>query len=92
MLKEFAKVKDLKVDLITSSANNKFEEFCSNVRIYKPGAGKKDVHSRGQGEILRWLYKAYSLSRKMASEKKYDCCHSWFGFPPGLAGMTCIAV
>ncbi|MEA3343908.1 MAG: hypothetical protein U9Q92_07145 [archaeon] len=90
MLKEFAKVKGLEVDLITSSADNKFEveDFSSNVRIYKLDVGKKDVHFRGQGEIMRWLYKAYSLSRKLASEKKYDYCHCWFGFPSGLAGMT----
>ncbi len=89
MLKEFAGNKDLQVDLVTSSANNRFEveEFSSNICIYKLDVGKKDVHFRRQGEIMRWLYKAYSLSKKLARRNRYDYCHCWFGFPCGLVGM-----
>jgi len=89
MLKEFAKKKDLKVDLITSSANNKFEieDFASNIRIYKLNVSKKDIHFWTQKEIMRWLIKAYSLSKKLAKKNKYDYCHCWFGFPSGLVAM-----
>jgi len=89
MLKEFAKKKDLKVDLITSSASNKFEieDFAPNIHIYKLDVGKKDIHFWTQKEIMKWLYKAHSLSRKLAKKNKYDYCHCWFGFPSGLVGM-----
>lgn len=89
MLKEFAKKKDISIDLITSSAKNKFEveELSSNITVYKLDVGKKDVHFWRQGEIIRWLFGAYSLSLKLMKEKKYDYCHCWFGFPCGLIGM-----
>ncbi len=89
MLKEFAKVEGLQVDVVTSSAKNRFEieEFSDNIRIYKLDVGKKDVHFWRQGEIMKWLIKAYSLSRKLKKDNSYDYCHCWFGFPCGLVGM-----
>ena len=89
MLKEFAKVRGLKIDLITSSPGNKFEieDFAPNIRIYKLDVGKKDIHFWTQEEIMKWLIKAYSLSKKLSKKNKYDYCHCWFGFPSGLVGM-----
>ena len=63
------------------------EEFSDNIRIYKLDVGKKDVHFWRQGEIMKWLIKAYSLSRKLKKDNSYDYCHCWFGFPCGLVGM-----
>ena len=93
MLKEFAKEKDLQVDLITSSANNKFEieDFAPNVRIYRLNVSKKDIHFWTQKEIMKWLCKAYSLSRNLSKKNTYNYCRCWFGFPSGLVGMHCLA-
>ncbi len=93
MLREFAKKKDVEIDLITSSSTNKFEveEFSKRINIYKVNVGKKDVHYWRQIEILRWLFLAYSMSRELMKKKEYNYCHCWFGFPPGLAGMHCLA-
>ena len=89
LLKELSKVKGLEIDLVTSSADNKFEieKFSSDITIYKLDVSKKDVHFWRQKEIVSWLFKAYSLSRKLVRDNKYDYCHCWFGFPCGLVGM-----
>lgn len=43
LLKEFSKIKDLKIDLVTCSANNKFEieDFSKNINVHKLAIKKK---------------------------------------------------
>ena len=88
LLKELSKVEGLQIDLVTSSAGDySVEKFSSDITIYKLDVSKKDVHFWRQKEIVSWLFKAYSLSRKLVSRNEYDYCHCWFGFPCGLVGM-----
>lgn len=88
MLKEFAKKKDIYIDLVTSSAKNTFEveQFSKNIKIFKLNIGKKDVHYWKMPEIFRWTYKTYLFSKKLIKQNKYDLCHCWFGWPSGLIG------
>jgi len=88
LLKEFAKNKNLEIDLITSSANNKYEEeqFSENIKIYKLDVHKKDLQYWKVKEIFSWSMQAYKLSKKLIKEKEYDLCHCWFGWPSGVIG------
>ena len=59
MPKEFAKAMDLQVDLATSSAISlRLRSSLPMCASISAGAGKNDVHFRGQGEILRRLIAA----------------------------------
>jgi len=88
MLKEISKMKGVFVDLITSSANNKFEieQFSRNIRIFKLNVNKKNIHYWKMSEILKWTLKADMLSAKLVRKNKYDVCHCWFGWPSGILG------
>lgn len=90
LLREFKKKKDLQIDLITCSGNNKFEieQFSKNIRIYRLNVKKKNVHFWRMSEIIRWLYKAYSFAKKIVKKTNYDLCHCWFGWPSGCIGYT----
>ncbi|MFA5125789.1 MAG: glycosyltransferase family 4 protein [archaeon] len=88
LLKEFSKVKNLEIDLITSSANNKYEEeqFSKNIRIFKLDVHKKDLQFWKMKEILSWSMQAYNLSKKLIKHNNYGLCHCWFGWPSGIIG------
>lgn len=88
LLKELARNNAVTVDLITSSANNKFtlEQFSKNITIYELNVNKKDIHYWRACEIARWTWKAYWLAKKLIKNSKYDLCHCWFGWPSGLIG------
>jgi L-malate glycosyltransferase len=88
LLKEFAKEKDLYIDLITTSPNNKFEieNFSENIRIFKLKVRKKNIHFWKMSEIFEWSYKAYFFTRKLIKKNNYDLNHCWFGWPSGFIG------
>lgn len=88
LLKEFAKEKDIYIDLITTSPNNKFEieQFSKNIRIFKLKVKKKNIHFWTMKEIFVWSYKAYFLTRKLIKKNNYDLNHCWFGWPSGFIG------
>ena len=84
LLKEFSKMKNIEIDLVTSSIDEYQEEqFSNNIKIYKLDIGKKEIHYWTQFEILRYSWKTYKLSKKLKKEKNYDLCHAWFGVPCG---------
>jgi L-malate glycosyltransferase len=86
LLKEFAKEKDIYIDLITTSPNNKFEieQFSKNIRIFKLKVKKKNIHFWTMKEIFEWSYKAYFLTSKLIKKNNYSLCHCWFGWPCGF--------
>lgn len=89
LLKEFAKAKSLSVDLVTSSATNRFEvdKFSKNINIFKLNVHKKDIHFWKTAEIVRWISKAFFYSKKLVLDNKYDVCHCWSGWPSGVLGF-----
>ncbi|MCF7900764.1 glycosyltransferase family 4 protein [Candidatus Woesearchaeota archaeon] len=87
LLKEFAKDKNIKIDLITSSPGKfKVEQFSDNIRIFKLDVNKKEKHYWKMKEILKWFLKANKLSKKLIRKYDYDLCHCWFGWPSGIIG------
>ena len=90
MFKEFAKwgKKKITIDLVTSSARNKYEEekFAPNIKIYKLDVAKEKIQYWTMGEIFKWTRKAHKFSKDLAKKNKYDLCHCWFGWPGGLIG------
>lgn len=84
MLKEFSLRNDIEVDLITSSANSKFEieKMGANVVIHKLPISKNKIHYWTQKEILSYSWKAYRYIKKL-NLKEYDLAHAFFGIPCG---------
>ena len=85
IVKEYAEVPDLKIDVLTSTAKPGFlaEQLADNVTIYKVGLHKKNLHFWRKIEVIEWLYKSKKHYRKLLREKNYDLVHAFFGFPSG---------
>lgn len=84
MLKEFAAMEDLSVDLVTSSPDgDEREQFGDGVRVFKLDVGKDDRHHWTQFEVLRFSWRAYWVVRALADRNEYDLVHAWFTVPSG---------
>jgi len=86
IFREFSKIKELKIDFITSSEKNKFEieNFSDNITIHKLNVNKKDIHYWSLKEIFMYTVKAKRYIKKLLKEKEYDLCHCFFTLPCGL--------
>lgn len=91
LLKEFARQKNLKIDLVTSSVGAyKEEQFAKNIKIYYLDIGKKDsLHYQSQKDLLVYSWKAYWFCRKLAKTNlsPYNLVHAFFGIPCGYIAM-----
>jgi glycosyltransferase involved in cell wall biosynthesis len=85
ILREFAKLLGLEVDVLTSAAGPGFveESFAENINLYKVGLHKKELHYWRKSEVIEWLMKARGPYRRMIKQNKYDLVHSFFAFPSG---------
>ncbi len=91
LLQEYAKIPDLKVDLVTSGVGKKYEaeRIGKNIQIYKLPIGKneKNLHFQSQRDLLIYSWKAYFFSRRLIKKRKYDLTHSFFSVPCGFLSL-----
>jgi glycosyltransferase involved in cell wall biosynthesis len=91
ILREYSKIPNLTVDLITSSvdANYHQEKIGENIFIHKIPIGKneKNLHFQSQKELLVYLWRSYNFSKKLLIKNKYDLTHSFFTVPCGLVSL-----
>lgn len=85
ILKEYAKIGGLKIDVLTSAAEPGFfqERFADNVNIHKVGLHKKGLHYWRRVEVIEWLFKARGPYRRLLQQNDYDLVHTFFAFPSG---------
>jgi len=86
LLRQYSGSTELVVDVLTSAPTPGavVEQFADNIRIYKVGIHKKDLHFWRRTEVLEWLLKARRRYRQLITANRYDLVHSFFGFPTGL--------
>jgi len=85
LLQEYSRRKDIEIDLLTSCPGSGLtvEAFSPNIRIYKVGIRKKNLHYWTKPEVLQWLWKARGVYSKLLSENSYALSHAFFAFPTG---------
>jgi glycosyltransferase involved in cell wall biosynthesis len=87
LLKEFAKIDDLEIDVVVSSEDNgaKQIEFSKQIIVYKLPIGKegKEIHYQTNKDLLIYSYKAYRFIRELVRKKQYQLCHAFFSVPCG---------
>jgi len=85
LLRQYAGRSDLQVDVLTSAPQpqSSTEQFAPDIRIFKIGIHKKDLHFWRKGEVIEWLARSRSTYRKLVKEEGYDLVHAFFGFPSG---------
>lgn len=89
LLKEFAKMPGLEIDLVTSSVNEyKVERFAVNITVHYLNINKNNnLHYQSGRDLIAYTVKACFYSRRLKKNKKYDVCHAFFGIPCGLIAM-----
>ena len=85
LLEQYAKEKNLFVDVLTSSPTpgNTIEPFGDNITLYKMGLHKKNLHYWRKIEVLEWLFRARPYYKKLIDQNGYDLVHAFFAFPSG---------
>ncbi|MHC4553769.1 MAG: glycosyltransferase family 4 protein [Planctomycetota bacterium] len=85
LLKEYSRNKDIQIDVLTSYSGRGIatEEFSQNIRIYKVGIHKKNLHYWTKFEVIKFLWKARGLHLKLLRENSYHLAHAFFAFPTG---------
>lgn len=91
ILREYAKISEMQVDLVTSSVDSKYylEEIGDNIRIHKLPIGKNEnnLHFQSVVNLLRYTWKSYWFSRKLCKKNKFNLSHSFFTTPCGFVSM-----
>lgn len=93
ILKQFAGRDDIELDVIVSRAEPGLvqEKFADNVTLYKVGLQKKALQLWTRGEILKWMFSAYRLHKKLLKQNSYDLVHAFFGFPAGVLAWRTVS-
>ena len=88
LLKSLSSDRSLNIDLITTSPNRQFkvEKFSDHITIYRLGVRKKSLYYWTTYELFQWSYRAWLLADSLSKKNRYDICHCWFGWPPGVIG------
>jgi len=85
LLKEYSKISDIKIDLVTSSIDAfSKEKFSKDINIFRLNVNKKDLHYWRLREIIRYIIKSTIFSKKLIKKEKYNLIHAFFGFPCGV--------
>ncbi len=89
LFSEFSKMKNLEIDLITSSTGIfKIKKFSKNIKIHYLDIGKKgDIHYQSNIDLLKYSWRAYRYAKKLAGEKEFNLVHAFFGIPCGYIAM-----
>lgn len=93
LLQEYAKNKDVSVDLVTSAIDGEFVEtnIYDQIQIVRLPIGKdgKNMQKQSQIELLRYSFSAYRfVRRKIVRGEKYDCIHAFFSVPSGVLALA----
>lgn len=88
LLREFSKISDLKVDLITSAIDKKYQlkKIGENIQIHRLPIGKnqKNLHFQSQKDILIYAWKTYWFSRKLIKSERFNLTLAFFSVPCGF--------
>lgn len=85
LLKEFAKQPNLKLDLVTSSADiYRQEQFSKNINIYRLNIGKKNKRLHQQTMINLISYFIHSTIFTLKHKNDYDLIHAFSGLPGSI--------
>jgi glycosyltransferase involved in cell wall biosynthesis len=88
LLHNLAQREGVRVDLITSGLDPEIteESLGDSIKVYRLPVGKRDLYFWRVPELIRWLWGAFWLARKLTQESEYDVCHCWSGWPAGILG------
>lgn len=91
LLREFALMPDIQVDLVTSSPDSERRELWlgESVCIHALPIGKNggNLHHQSVKDLLTYSWVAYRYAHKLLHQKEYDVIHAFFSVPCGAIAM-----
>lgn len=86
LLLEFAEIKGVAVDLVTSSpdSTSDVERLSADITIHRLPVNKKGMHYWRQREVLTYLFRARNYIHAKLPLSRYDLAHAFFALPSGL--------
>lgn len=90
LLKEYAKRRDIAVDLVTSAVGvmQSHERVGRNVTVHRLPIGKRgSLNATGAVELVRFAWAAYWYSRRQCQHHRYQVVHAFFGIPSGVVAL-----
>lgn len=91
IFREYAKIPELEIDLVTSSVDENYhlEKIGERIRIHRLPIGKneKNLHFQSQKDLLVYAWRAFWFSRKLIKGGQYDLSHSFFTVPCGFLSL-----
>jgi glycosyltransferase involved in cell wall biosynthesis len=91
LLREYSKIPGVEVDFVTASIDSEYhlEKMGENIRIHRLPIGKnnENIHFQSQKDLLKYAWRGYLFSRKLAKNGGYDLTHSFFTVPCGFISM-----
>ena len=88
LLREYAKMPDLTVDLVTSShdSEERVIQVAPNVTVYALPIGKdaQALHYQSMRDLLTYSFKGYAFAKGLMQENRYDAIHAFFTVPCGV--------
>ncbi|MGQ9661377.1 MAG: glycosyltransferase [Kiritimatiellia bacterium] len=90
LFKQFAKIADLSLDLITASGRRESarEQFDQRITLYKVPVPVGNVHHARNSELVHYAWRAWITARRLLSQQHYDLCLAWSTLPAGAVALA----
>lgn len=90
LLKQFAKLPAIKIDIITSALGGKaeFENFSDSIRVYKVPVWNRNIHHSSNRELILYSVLALIKSIQLHRANRYDFCFAWSTVPAGAVALA----
>lgn len=87
LIKEFKKIKNIKVDVLTSSPNNFSEQSFTNIRLIRLNIGKnkQNLHHQNYWNLFRFFLT--STTWTLVHRQNYDLIHAFSGLPGSITAF-----
>lgn len=89
LLREYAKVPDVEVHLVTSSVDDRFHREAVGEKVFihsvPIGKSRETLHFQSVSDLLRYSWSGYHYARKLLKEEGgFDVIHAFFSVPCGV--------
>lgn len=92
LLREYAAMEDVHVDLVTSAVDNAYgiEKIGERIAIYKVPIGDKrgNLNFQSYADLLLYTFRAWRTARALLQKERYDLIHAFFTVPCGFLALA----
>lgn len=90
LLKKFAALSELTIDLITAALGKKYEEeqFAERIRFFRVPVNNQNLHHSSNRELVAYTWQALPLAMKLHRKWQYDFCFAWSALPAGAVARV----